>query len=95
MSGRDKRPLVREITKFSSSIKAWQRMVVEEFAHYLLRGVFKRFAGGAKAAPCESYWANWGVYRARVELADWATKKQCAPKDKYVPGMSTNGGTKK
>lgn|SRR3990167_1570848 len=94
---------------------------------------------GAKAGPCESYWANWGVNRARMEPADGATKKQCAPisrggfylhdsvkgyshgcievettlfdhlrqhytktkkqvillQVKYVPGRSTNGGTKK
>lgn len=34
---------------------------------------------GAKAGACEPYWANWGKNRARMEPADSATKKACAP----------------
>jgi len=34
---------------------------------------------GAKAGHCESYWANWGKNRARMEPADEVTKKSRAP----------------
>src|SRR5690606_2310908 len=34
---------------------------------------------GAKAGSCEPYWANWGSNRARMEPADEATRRRCAP----------------
>lgn len=34
---------------------------------------------GAKAGDCETYWANWGRNRARMEPADDITKKRCDP----------------
>lgn len=34
---------------------------------------------GTKAGVCEPYWANWGNNQARMEPANEATKKTCAP----------------
>lgn len=92
---------------------------------------------GANAGSCETYWANWGRYRARLEPADIKTRNACSPirggfylhdstkgyshgcieieprffsvlrsrattalrshfilKVMYVPGRTTNGGTR-
>ncbi len=34
---------------------------------------------GVDAGDCESYWANWGKNRARMEPADLVTKLKCSP----------------
>jgi len=34
---------------------------------------------GAAAGQCDTFWANWGRNRARMEPADTATKIKCAP----------------
>lgn len=34
---------------------------------------------GSAAGVCESYWANWGRNRARMEPADITTKNRCFP----------------
>lgn len=34
---------------------------------------------GINAGSCAPYWANWGRNRARMEPANEATKKHCAP----------------
>ncbi|MFC4483141.1 tlde1 domain-containing protein [Cupriavidus campinensis] len=40
----------------------------------------QRIPRGADAGMCETYWANWGRNRARLEPADIKTSKACTPK---------------
>lgn len=39
----------------------------------------QRIPRGAYAGDCEPYWAQWGVFRVRLEPLDRATNERCKP----------------
>lgn len=48
---------------------------------------FQTIRRGEAAENCESYWANWGYHRIRIEPADVATRNSCIKEGHHRSGF--------